>query len=93
MNFETPEWIAAQLIQIQQFMDQKLIPIEHDIIHSDFFKVEQQLKDLREEVKKMGLWAPHIPAEIGGCGKSLTQLAFISEVLGQSPLGHYTFGC
>jgi len=93
MNFETPDWIVEQLEKAQQFVDQKLIPIEQDIIYSDFFEVEAQLKSLREEVKSMGLWAPHIPAEIGGCGKSLMQLGLISEVLGQSPLGHYAFGC
>ncbi len=93
MNFETPEWIANQLAKIQQFVDQKLIPIEKEIIFADFFEIEQRLKGLREEVKTMGLWAPHIPEEIGGCGKSLMQLGLISEVLGQSPLGHYTFGC
>lgn len=93
MNFEIPEWINNQLAEIQQFMEQKLIPIEKEIIFADFFNVEDRLKQLREEVKQMGLWAPHIPAEIGGCGKSLMQLGLISEVLGQSPLGHYTFGC
>jgi len=93
MNFETPGWIADQLKQIQQFMDEKLIPIEKEIISSNFFEVEARLKELRQEVKAMGHWAPHIPAEIGGCGKSLMQLGLISEVLGQSPLGHYTFGC
>lgn len=93
MNFEIPEKIAEQLSNIQQFVDQELIPIEHEIIYSDFFEVENRLKGLRSKVKQMGLWAPHIPAEIGGCGDSLMQLALISEVLGQSPLGHYTFGC
>lgn len=93
MDFETPDWIAEQLAQIQQFVEERLIPIEKEIIFSNFFDVEQRLKGLREEVKKMGLWAPHIPASIGGCGKSLMQLGLISEVLGQSPLGHYTFGC
>ena len=93
MDFKIPDWIENQLKQIQQFVDQKLIPIEKEIIYSDFFEVEERLKTLRNEVKNMDLWAPHIPQEIGGCGKSLMQLGLISEVLGQSPLGHYTFGC
>ncbi len=93
MNFETPDWIAEQLAKIQDFVDQKLIPIEQSIIFSDFFEVEDRLKDLREQVKALGLWAPHIPESIGGCGKSLVQLGLISELLGQTPLGHYVFGC
>ena len=93
MDFQVPDWINSQLNRAQEFIDEKLIPIEKDIIYSDFFEVETQLKTLRKEVKNMGLWAPHISSEIGGCGKSLMQLGLISEVLGQSPLGHYTFGC
>lgn len=93
MNFEIDDWIAEQLKEIQQFVDEKLIPIEKEIIYSDFFEVEPRLKDLRKQVKGLGLWAPHIPASIGGCGKSLMQLGLISEVLGQTPLGHYSFGC
>jgi len=93
MDFQVPDWINSQLNRAQEFIDEKLIPIEKDIIYSDFFEVEAQLKTLRKEVKNMGLWAPHISSEIGGCGKSLMQLGLISEVLGQSPLGHYTFGC
>ncbi len=93
MNFEAPSWISEQLTTIQEFVDQHLIPIEQEIIFSDFFEVEPRLKDLRKKVKAQGLWAPHIPASIGGCGKSLVQLGLISEVLGQTPLGHYVFGC
>jgi acyl-CoA dehydrogenase len=93
MNFEAEDWIVEQLQQIQQFVETHLIPIEQEIIFSDFFKVEPRLKELRQQVKQLGLWAPHIPESIGGCGKSLVQLGLISEVLGQTPLGHYVFGC
>jgi len=93
MNFEAEDWIVEQLQQIQQFVETRLIPIEQEIIFSDFFEVEPRLKELRRQVKQLGLWAPHIPESIGGCGKSLVQLGLISEVLGQTPLGHYVFGC
>ncbi len=93
MNFESPQWLTEQLEQAQAFVDEQLIPLEPSILTADFFEVEPQLKGLREKVKAMGLWAPHIPSSIGGCGKSLVQLGLLSEVLGQTPLGHYTFGC
>ncbi|NVJ61529.1 MAG: acyl-CoA dehydrogenase family protein [Gammaproteobacteria bacterium] len=93
MDFSTPKHIQLQLDLTDEFVKQQLIPIEQRIIHSDFFKVEAELKALREKVKSMKLWAPHIPASIGGSGESLMQLALLSEVLGQSPLGHYAFGC
>ena len=93
MNFEIDSWLKDQLAEIQAFVNQELIPIELEILHSNFFKVEPRLKALREKVKAKGLWAPHVSASIGGCGKSLMQLGLISEVLGQSMIGHYVFGC
>jgi len=93
MNFETENWLQSQLDEVQTFVDQELIPIEMEIIASDFFEIEPRLKALRDKVKAKGLWAPHIPASIGGCGKSLVQLGLISEVLGQTIIGHYVFGC
>jgi len=93
MDFSIPDKIGQQLKTAQAFVDEQLIPIESEIIYSNFFEQEERLKALRQKVKDLGLWAPHIPASIGGCGESLMQLALLSEVLGQSPLGHYTFGC
>jgi len=93
MNFETEDWLKQQLEEIQAFVDQELIPVEHEMITNNFFEVEPRLKSLRDKVKAKGLWAPHIPASIGGCGRSLVQLGMISEVLGQTAIGHYVFGC
>jgi len=93
MNYKTEDWLKDQLAEIQAFVDQELIPIELEILHSDFFEIEPRLKLLREKVKAKGLWAPHVSASIGGCGKSLVQLGLISEVLGQTMIGHYVFGC
>jgi alkylation response protein AidB-like acyl-CoA dehydrogenase len=44
-------------------------------------------------VKKMELWGPQIPKELGGMGLSLVDHALMTEVLGSSPLGHLIFGC
>jgi alkylation response protein AidB-like acyl-CoA dehydrogenase len=51
------------------------------------------LAEKRQQVKDLGLWAPHLPEAIGGMGLSLLEFAHISEALGHSPLGHYTFNC
>jgi len=44
-------------------------------------------------VKKMELWAPNLPKDIGGMGLNLMEHGLVSEVLGRCPLGHYVFGC
>ncbi|WMS88297.1 acyl-CoA dehydrogenase family protein [Pleionea litopenaei] len=82
-----------QLQWADQFVKEQLIPIEQEIIHADFASVESRLAELRETVKRQGLWAPHMPESVGGTCQSLEALGRLSEVLGQTPIGHYVFGC
>jgi acyl-CoA dehydrogenase len=37
--------------------------------------------DIKEKVKKAGLWAPHLPAEYGGMGLDFLAHAYMNEVL------------
>jgi alkylation response protein AidB-like acyl-CoA dehydrogenase len=52
-----------------------------------------QINARREMVKKMELWAPQVPKELGGMGLSLVEHALVSEETGRSPLGHLMFNC
>ena len=56
-------------------------------------EVNSMIANARLKVKSLGLWAPHLPKSIGGTFTGLVDLALFAEVLGQSPLGHITFGC
>jgi acyl-CoA dehydrogenase len=51
------------------------------------------LHALRDEVKRIGAWAPHLPPADGGLGLSLVEFARVSEVLGRSPIGHWICNC
>ncbi|WP_458413200.1 acyl-CoA dehydrogenase family protein [Schinkia sp. CFF1] len=50
------------------------------------------LKPLQEIVKKEGLWAGHLPKEVGGMGVGFLSLGLLSEVIAKSPIGPYVFG-
>src|SRR5262249_26258965 len=78
---------------ISTFLAREVYPREAALQTRGFFAVEPGLKALRAEVKKLGLWGPQIPAELGGMGLPLVEHGLVSEVLGRSPLGHYVFGC
>jgi alkylation response protein AidB-like acyl-CoA dehydrogenase len=78
---------------ISTFLAREVYPREEALQTRGFFAVEPELKKLRAEVKKLGLWGPQIPAELGGMGLPLLEHGLVSEVLGRSPLGHYVFGC
>jgi acyl-CoA dehydrogenase len=44
-------------------------------------------------VKEQGLWAAHLPPELGGPGWSCVQLLHLNEKLGQTSWGPTVFGC
>jgi len=44
-------------------------------------------------VKKLGLWLPQVPRDLGGLGLSLFEHGLVSQELGQTPIGHYVFNC
>ena len=51
------------------------------------------MDEVRAEVRDLGLWNPHLPADHGGLGLGLDEFAYVSEALGRSPLGHFAFNC
>ena len=69
----------------------KIIPNE-GVIYSGGEKSAKIRKDIREEVKKQGLWAPHLPEEYGGMGNGFLTHAYMNEILAWSPLGNRLFG-
>lgn len=92
-NIFVTERLAAILPRVRDFVQQELFPLESAYLHGSFRALEPTLQGLRSRVKGMGLWAPHLPVEDGGQGLTLTEFGLLSEELGRSPLGHYTFNC
>ena len=43
-------------------------------------------------MKAEGLWAAHLPPELGGMGFGQVRLGLMHEILGQSPLAPVVFG-
>jgi acyl-CoA dehydrogenase len=84
---QTSELLTA----IRSFINERAIPLERAFLSRPFRELEPQLNELRSEVKRLGLWAPHLPVELGGCGLSLTEFAYVSALLGETPIGHYLF--
>lgn len=78
---------------ITTFVRERLYPLEPILLQHGFETIAPQLDALRREVKGLGLWTPHLPPADGGMGLSLLDFARVSEELGRTPLGHYTFNC
>ncbi|MBL0023681.1 MAG: acyl-CoA dehydrogenase family protein [Saprospiraceae bacterium] len=81
------------LTSTHNFVEQKLFPIEMDVIKMAWQDAKPILDNLRSEVKSMGLWCPQIPKTYGGLGLSNKEHGMVSEILGMSPIGHFVFNC
>jgi len=93
MDFTIPKEVQDITQAIETFLQEEVIPLEQDFLSKSIGEIMPVLEEKRRKVKKLGLWLPHMPAEYGGMGLSLTEFAHVSEVLGRSPLGHYIFNC
>lgn len=92
MDFSIPEQTRVLLDRAQAFVEKELIPLEPQLQGHDWYAIEPVLQEKREKIKAIGMWAPNLPNELGGMGLSLLDLGLLSEVMGQTPVGHYVFG-
>lgn len=93
MDFAISDKIQTIVGMINEFVDNEIIPLEPEFSTKNFKELLPVLREKQEMVKKMELWAPNFPVECGGMGLSLLEHGLVSEALGRSPLGHYTFWC
>ena len=87
------ERLLGLLDRIKEFLRTQVYPLEPDFLRLPFRELTSDLAAKREQVKSMGLWAPHLPRELGGLGLTLSKFALVSEELGRTPIGHYLFNC
>ncbi|MEZ4512392.1 MAG: acyl-CoA dehydrogenase family protein [Chloroflexota bacterium] len=88
-----PQVIEKVLDTMRQFVREEIIPLEAEFLARGFTAMLPKLQEKREMVKKLGFWCPQIPEEYGGMGLSLLEHGLVSEVLGQTPIGHFVFNC
>ncbi|HUU80670.1 MAG TPA: acyl-CoA dehydrogenase family protein [Acidobacteriota bacterium] len=93
MDFEVSERMQAILEMMDEFVGKEVIPLEPEFLNRPFVEMLPELEEKRRMVSQMELWAPPHPPEYGGMGLDLMEFALVSEALGQSPIGHYVFGC
>lgn len=85
--------LDALLDRIRAFVREELIPLEPELQQRGFRAILPALAERRRMVRELGLWAPHLPRELGGLGLGLTEFARVSEALGATLIGHYAFNC
>lgn len=93
MDFSISAALRSTLDTAGSLVERELHPLEPLLFAEDYDELWPRLETVRERVRAEGLWAPHLPAELGGMGLGLVEHGLISEAVGGSPLGHYAFGC
>ncbi|MDD4340335.1 MAG: acyl-CoA dehydrogenase family protein [Syntrophales bacterium] len=93
MDFTVSEKMQAVVGMMNEFVGRELIPLEPEFLTKSFRQMEPVMEEKRQMVRQMELWAPNHPQEYGGMGLNLMDHALVSEALGRTPIGHYTFNC
>jgi acyl-CoA dehydrogenase len=89
-DFSTDPEFAEQLDWIRGFVRDEISPLETlDLDRDTFARITGPLK---QQVKDRGLWAAHLPPELGGGGMGQVRLALIHEVLGRCRFAPPIFG-
>ena len=92
-EFSTEPEFEEHLAWMREFVRQEIWPIEaieHDI---DQAQLDRIYAPLQERVKERGLWAAHLPPELGGQGFGHLKLGLMHEILGTSFFASNAFGC
>jgi alkylation response protein AidB-like acyl-CoA dehydrogenase len=93
MDFSTPASVRDLAAALRRFVDEEVVPLEPALFRRGFRSLQGDLARLRGRAREIGAFAPHMPREWGGAGLSLLEFAFLGEILGRTPLGHYVCNC
>ena len=91
-DFSTEPEFQAQLDWMRDFVREEIWPIEtvFEELGQDGFM--RAIAPLQEQVRERGLWAAHLPPELGGQGFGQVKLGLMHEILGSSPFAPVAFG-
>ena len=91
-DFSTEPAFQEHLDWMREFVRDEIWPIETILDELSREQLARLIGPLQEEVKERGLWAAHLPPELGGQGYGQVKLALMHEILGTCMLAPTVFG-
>ena len=91
-DFSTEPEFQQQLDWMRDFVREEIWPIETVFEELGQEGFERAIEPLREQVKERGLWAAHLPPDLGGQGFGQVKLGLMHEILGSSVFAPSVFG-
>src|SRR5689334_10774031 len=92
-DFSTEPEFEAKLAWMREFVREEIWPLEMVFGELDQRQIDAIYAPLQARVKDQGLWAAHLPPELGGQGFGQVKLGLMHEILGSSPFAPNAFGC
>lgn len=89
-DFETEPEFEHKLEWMREFVREEIIPLEE--IQAPEETILKIMEPLKKEVRRQGLWAAHLPPDLGGGGFGQLKLGLMHEILGQTPRAPSVFG-
>jgi acyl-CoA dehydrogenase len=89
-DFSTEPEFKAHLDWMRDFVREEIWPLE--TLELSYEQLMRAFAPLQEEVKARGLWAAHLPPELGGQGFGQVKLGLMHEILGTSAIAPFAFG-
>jgi acyl-CoA dehydrogenase len=95
-DFETDPEFEAKLAWMRTFVRDEIIPLEALADHwrsaEGRARFKQITDPLKDEVRRQGLWAAHLPPDMGGQGFGQVKLGLMHEILGACMYAPSVFG-
>src|SRR5580765_8004677 len=92
-DFSTDPEFERQLEWMREFVREEVWPIEAIEDRLTQAELERIYAPLHQQVRDQGLWAAHLPPELGGQGFGQVKLGLMNEILGTSIFAPPIFGC
>jgi acyl-CoA dehydrogenase len=89
-DFSTEPEFEEKLAWMRTFVRDEIMPLELLDLERDAFV--RLVRPLQQEVKDRGLWAAHLPPEMGGGGFGQVKLGLMHEILGACSYAPFVFG-
>ena len=92
-DFSTEPEFEERLAWMRAFIREEIWPIETIGEEITQAQLDAIYAPLHQQVKDRGLWAAHLPPELGGQGFGQVKLGLMHEILGSSMYAPNAFGC
>src|ERR1700736_21418 len=89
-DFSTEPEFEEKLRWMRDFVHEEVFPLEVLDVDDDAFM--RIVRSLQDQVKRQGLWAAHLPPELGGQGFGQVKLGLMHEIDRMSPWAPIVFG-